>query len=412
MRPTQSSNDNDNKRQRVDSPTSSKRARIDSPSHSTAILGTVQPHVASHYNNIVQKNIYERQLSDTIGLKNYNNWVKSILIKEYAINQYYTTLQQQFADSTHPQRGVVVLDLCCGKGGDIKKYIKNKLPVELYIGVDHAYQSLCDMVQRFSTGHSMLYPALIVHADCHRQLISTVLHSNVYYDIVSVQFALHYSFESKACADIFIRNIAERLVPNGRIILTIPDSNILIYKLRMCTEQNTVAVKNNVCTVTFDSSTYDNTTKLFDGSSPYGIRYNFILKDAIDDCPEYIVHMSTLLELFQQYNVHVQYDMNLHEFWAQYSSQPEYSDLARHMNVVSSHQRNAAPISPDEWDAIGLYKAVVLMKQPSKNDPVIHRRAKYPYNKQLGKLSVDDICVCLEAGKDKCRSTHDIVLNK
>jgi mRNA (guanine-N7-)-methyltransferase len=59
--------------------------------------------VATHYNNIKEKGIESRKNSQIIGLKNFNNWVKSVLIQKYLI-----------------KRGKV-LDLCCGKGGDLLK---------------------------------------------------------------------------------------------------------------------------------------------------------------------------------------------------------------------------------------------------------------------------------------------------
>ena len=55
--------------------------------------------VINHYNSIPNRNTETRQKSVILGLKNFNNWIKSIMINKYFAN------------------GGNVLDLCCGKGG-------------------------------------------------------------------------------------------------------------------------------------------------------------------------------------------------------------------------------------------------------------------------------------------------------
>ena len=88
----------------------------------------------------------QRQNSPIIGLKNFNNWVKSVLIAKFA----HPALRGN-GDSTSgksPNSGKYlsvsgnsrgkVLDMGCGKGGDLNKWQKAK--VREYIGVG-AYAS-------------------------------------------------------------------------------------------------------------------------------------------------------------------------------------------------------------------------------------------------------------------------------
>lgn len=83
-----------------------------------------------------------RQQSPIIGLKNFNNWVKSVLIARFA----HPVLRREDGNDRKGSRGngneplkfqgggeAKVLDLGCGKGGDLNKWQKAK--VKFYVGV-------------------------------------------------------------------------------------------------------------------------------------------------------------------------------------------------------------------------------------------------------------------------------------
>lgn len=70
-------------------------------------------------------------MSAHCSLKNYNNWVKSVLIDLYLCEH------------------ASVLDICCGKGGDLAKFNQSKPPL-FYVGADHAHLSICDFIERYT----------------------------------------------------------------------------------------------------------------------------------------------------------------------------------------------------------------------------------------------------------------------
>jgi len=78
--------------------------------------------VADHYSARSNQTLEERENSPIIHLKKLNNWIKSVLIQLY----------------TRP--GDCVLDLACGKGGDLIQWDKAK--VGYYVGVDIAEGSV------------------------------------------------------------------------------------------------------------------------------------------------------------------------------------------------------------------------------------------------------------------------------
>ena len=48
------------------------------------------------------------------------------------------------------QKGLRVLDLACGKGGDLSKWCKHKDSIQMYVGMDIAKQSLNDLIERIA----------------------------------------------------------------------------------------------------------------------------------------------------------------------------------------------------------------------------------------------------------------------
>ena len=68
--------------------------------------------------------IVQRLESPIIGLKNFNNWVKSILITRFAHPVLAkSSVFGALGGSSRISRGKV-LDMGCGKGGDITKWAK------------------------------------------------------------------------------------------------------------------------------------------------------------------------------------------------------------------------------------------------------------------------------------------------
>jgi hypothetical protein len=72
-----------------------------------------------------------RTLSPTYGLKVCNNWIKSILMKRFVRRRPGVTDYDPESRSARPNGRV--LDMGCGKGGDIEKW--NRLRIEEYVGI-------------------------------------------------------------------------------------------------------------------------------------------------------------------------------------------------------------------------------------------------------------------------------------
>jgi len=145
--------------------------------------------------------------------RNTHNFIKSVLL------------------STFVTKGSTVLDLGCGKGGDVKKL--EILEIGSYIGIDNCKKVLELCQERLSKTSIPNYTVLentmwdFTYIDC---------------DVISCQFSLHYGFEDETKADATINNISKCLKKGGIFLGTIP-----FYKT--CFEKSIVNIPGTTLTL-------------------------------------------------------------------------------------------------------------------------------------------------------------------
>ncbi|KAH3672060.1 hypothetical protein WICMUC_004461 [Wickerhamomyces mucosus] len=252
--------------------------------------------VISHYN----KRTYDsrksaRSQSPIIKLRHFNNAIKYMLINKY----------------TKP--GYRVLDLGCGKGGDISKW--EMAGIREYIGIDISDESIKEAVKRYRR-HKPSFAVTFVTGDGFGAPLPHVLrdfpHLNLSVDVVSMQFCLHYGFESEIKARMMIENVARSLRPEGIFIGTIPNSDFLMFKMKRL-PPGEKAFGNSLYRVTFlknppSDGHFDN---------PYGNVYNYFLEDAIDNVPEFVVPFEALRALAEEYGLKLIYKKTFNEMFAE-----------------------------------------------------------------------------------------------
>ncbi|KAJ1845075.1 mRNA cap guanine-N7 methyltransferase [Coemansia sp. RSA 2708] len=166
-------------------------------------------HVAAHYNQRRELGVEGRMHTKITGLRLFNNWMKSILIREYAYS------------------GCRVLDLGCGKGGDLRKW--SIAGIAEYVGMDIAQVSVSQAEKRFGEMSHARFKARFFAQDCYAEPLEQTLQPPDYLaDVISAQFCLHYAFETEKKARQMMHNVASHLAPNGAFICTIPNANWLV----------------------------------------------------------------------------------------------------------------------------------------------------------------------------------------
>ncbi|KAK4359337.1 hypothetical protein RND71_021566 [Anisodus tanguticus] len=318
--------------------------------------------VADHYSARTNQTLEEREASPIIHLKKLNNWIKSVLIQLYA------------------KRGDAVLDLACGKGGDLIKWDKAK--IGYYVGIDIANGSIEDCRTRYNgeADHhqrrkKFSFPARLLCGDCYEVRLDRVLADDAPFDVCSCQFAMHYSWSTEARARRALANVSALLRPGGIFIGTMPDANVIVRKYREVafytrsvdiwflfvfgSAAEGLAFGNSVYWIKFDEEFSE---KKFKSSNPFGIKYKFHLEDAVD-CPEWIVPFHVFKAMAEEYDFELVFVKNNHVFVDEYMKKPEFVELMRRLGALGDGNQDQSTLSPDEWEVAYLYLAFVLRKR-------------------------------------------------
>lgn len=332
---------------------------------------------AQFYNNLQRNATSDRADSLLFHMRAMNNWVKSILINEFA------------------KREDRVLDLACGKGGDLMKWAKRG--VSKYVGVDIAQKSLEDAVDRISSNnHHRDLDVEFIQGDLGKvSILEDMLHcwtrdagwrdavpsiERSFFNIVSVQFSFHYMFGEEQRASRFFRTVHDLLVDGGVIIVTTVDPNKVLMKYfqNLGPEKDAegekradISILDNkqreVCAIRFDDETR---SKLKGFTAPsegsFGLRYNFTLRDQIDtdsgaeavDLPEYLVPDDLLKRMLKEHGFELLLKQNFHHFITKNKDKRENRMLLEKMHVMNVD----GTLSDAEWEIAGLYQVLAFKK--------------------------------------------------
>ncbi|XP_053601376.1 mRNA cap guanine-N7 methyltransferase [Plodia interpunctella] len=333
--------------------------------------------VAAHYNHLEEKGLKERFNSPIFYVRNFNNWVKSVLIQEY-------TDKVREKDYGRPLK---VLDICCGKGGDLSKWQKAR--VEKVIFADIAAVSVQQCQTRYDDLKKRcgrLYSAEFIAADCTKETLRDKYDDpSIGFDLVSCQFGLHYSFESLAQARRMLTNISECLRPDGYFFGTIPDANEIVSRVKKSPESS---FKNRILNIKL----------LFDtknGFPLFGAKYDFHLEGVVD-CPEFLVNFDLLVKLASEYGLELVYKARFADFYKDHSE--KYKQLLQRIICFESYpappgkeligadieyehalnfresmekkteQDRIGTMSKCEWEVATIYMAFAFKKQKSYRD--------------------------------------------
>lgn len=308
--------------------------------------------VVEHYNLRPEVGVKQRLRSPIIGLKNFNNWVKSVLITRFA-HPVLATSTTKSIDGPSGGRGKV-LDMGCGKGGDLVKWEKAR--IRELIGVDIADVSIEQARDRWKGMRPPRFAASFAALDCYTESLSKAFPPEKLaqpFDVVSMQFCMHYAFETAEKARCMLQNISQWLRKGGAFLGTIPNADYLLERLDSLPSSATdLSFGNSVYKIRFEDR---RSRRLF------GHRYYFWLQDAVDDVPEYIVCWDKFVELAAEYALYPIYKEEFHQIFAEHRDEEEFKSLMLRMKVVDANGESA--MDEEQWEAANIYIGFAFEKR-------------------------------------------------
>lgn len=189
-------------------------------------------------NSIVRKTTtyYTDKINIGVHMRAFHNFIKTKMIKEY------------FKNSTN------VLDIGCGRGGDLIKFFK--LPYNLYVGTDRDYGSLFTIDDSANNRYMQekqrnkkLKEVVLINADStgvfssevQKKIFSNMTEENIKkidkyltgdikYGLINCQFTIHYYLSTEDSWYNFCKNINNLIADNGYLLITTFDADIIRKK--------------------------------------------------------------------------------------------------------------------------------------------------------------------------------------
>ena len=325
-------------------------------------------------------------------MRSFNGWVKATQIAELDPDTSSRTGSTggKKRSRISPMR---VLDLACGKGGDLGKWTIHPRKLENYVGVDVARGSLIDAAirvrQMSKRGNKNMRKCTFTLADLGEDVpgrtrskrakrMQELLTWNIQdetkeeqeydpkfvaregggivetdkFDVVSIQFAIHYMMQTRKRARRFFHTVSSLLEVGGNLIATTIDARVVVEKLmglgldyhfdefdahcdvdqpeneerhasgnkkrKVSGEEGaTVTVGRGVCRLKFDA---DMLRKVFNppksSEDMFGLQYTFTLSEGSDhaagvgeavDLPEWLTPVPALEELAEESGLKLEY---------------------------------------------------------------------------------------------------------
>lgn len=386
--------------------------------------------VRQHYNAVPERGRDWRQTDSRIkGLRSFNNWIKSVIIQKFSPSEDYTPGAQErgngYADDPDaPEKGLLVLDLGCGKGGDLGKWQKAPQNVELYVGLDPADVSIDQAASRYremrggdrrggrdgrgrggySRAPSRIFQGEFITQDCFGESIANLKiiqdvgfdgsggpsrFNGGGFDVVSMMFCMHYAFESEEKARMMLKNVAGALKKGGRLLGCIPNSDVLSSHVEKFNAKMAAKLKGSPKADKEDEKEdgedegeveegeaeptaewgNDIYRIRFPGKTPedgifrppFGWKYNFFLHEAVEEVPEYVVPWEAFRAIAEDYNLEMQYHEPFNKIWEAEKDDPVLGPLAERMNV-RERGGGRLRVTDEEMEAASFYVGFCFYK--------------------------------------------------
>jgi mRNA (guanine-N7-)-methyltransferase len=360
-------------------------ATSSSAASSSAFHSNTAAAAADTFYSTLNRSLESSHQSHIYHMRKLNNYIKSKLISNCR-------------PKSCKKGGLAVLDLACGKGGDLGKFSLHPLGMRRYVGCDVARGSLRDAATRVLENRSLggVKQLAFVVADLGSDVLGGTKQQQLLtwtkpaansgeeivfnmqaggsvsaaerFDLISCQFAIHYFFSEQRRAERFFQTVGQLLAVGGQLIVTTIDARIIGEKIM---SSGKVGANSDIrvevgeqCTLKFEANTID---RMFSNET-YGLEYQFQLRDGKGnagdvgeavDLPEWLCPTTVISELASRAGLHLVEHANFHKYYSQHSGTATNPDPGLYkMRVLGVDGK----VSQNEWDISRLYCCMVFEK--------------------------------------------------
>jgi SAM-dependent methyltransferase len=209
-----------------------------------------------------------------------------------------------------------LLDIACGKGGDLKKWID--ADIKTVYGIDKVRDNIenpidgiyARMMRHTLPDHKYIFGTMdashIINESYVNslkneddQFIGKKLLSHGKFDVISCQFAIHYFFENETIINKFVKNVSHFLKDGGHFIGTCLNGTKIKEKLQTINKQESITGK-------IDDMILWNIKKLYDDNSndiKFGEQISIYMESIGIEMVEYLVSIPKLIEKLDEYGI-------------------------------------------------------------------------------------------------------------
>eukprot|EP00803_Ostreobium_quekettii_P003826 evm.model.scf_2272.2 EVM.evm.TU.scf_2272.2 scf_2272:3469-9266(+) len=247
-----------------------------------SVVNATREHYNRHSNPMgnSREDIRRRQSGPTLPLKNFHNRIKSQLIRRFGY------------------RADKLLDLCCGRGGDIRKWFDAQ--IRFVKGVD---LSASELAEAYSRLHEFTRNRQGFITKCEFEATDALgqkkfLDEERPYDLITCFFSLHYFMAAEKSIQNLLFNVSMNLKKGGYFIGTCPDGNRVVQAICEASKRHELSEGSRGSLIT----RYMTLTARWEGSYKcFGSAYSFSIADTVTQghgeslgSYEYLVFRSTL----------------------------------------------------------------------------------------------------------------------
>jgi SAM-dependent methyltransferase len=302
-------------------------------------------------------------VEDRTALRRHNNWIKSMLIHT-AVQLAQQNLLAKSTVAKSEMKKVSVLELCCGRGGDLSKW--KEQPVQFLMMVDSCFEAVAAAAKRYCVANGLStrvqegkpgYPGIEAYfhvADCFGKSLHKIITAQKQrrhqlvgdgFDIVSCQYSMHYAFSSEEKVRNFLGIVAMALKPGGVFIATTPDDEkILSYAPSFENASFRIDFLDDV--EAKEHSSY---------GRPYRVSYDV----GVDEEIEFVVEWHRFVALAAEFSLQVEDSRNFKSFREQHRSNAVAQRLwDHHLGKQGRHHQQrvaqaATSTNPDKASGAG-----------------------------------------------------------